>query len=204
MTITTNSGFDGRMAADVVGIAALVEAQAKSGTLRMTTWPLDIVTMGQTWRGVGALGRVGELRESDDGKAEQLDLELNIIDVGLRGFALDPNDYIDQPVSLWLVGINPSSGLIDGSPVKRFGGVMDRAQVDPTEDGAKITMECRTASYNVRTNPAALRLNDAQHKAERPGERGFEYLQSMIGQPVLWLGEWTQAWIKYRAYLKQG
>lgn len=202
MSVTTNAGFDSAAAASAYGVAGLVEAQARSGTIRATTWPVNMTVFGNEFIGVGSLGKIGELRESEDGAAELLSIELSAIDVGLRGFALDPNDYVDQPIRVWVALLNPETGQLAGAPILRFAGVMDRAQILPEDGKVRIVMECRTAVYDVRTNPAALRMNDAQHQADHPGELGFTYLNDMIGRPVLWLGVYTQAWIRFRQYLK--
>ena len=45
----------------------------------------------------------------------------------------------------------------------------------------------------MRSNPAALRMNNVQHQQRRPGERGFEYLTSLIGNPAVWVSKNLQA-----------
>lgn len=204
MSLTTNPGFDQAAGAAAYGVAALVEAQARSGTIRVTSWPVNLTVMGQNWIGVGSLGKVGELRESDDGASELISVELSAVDLGLRGLALDPNDYVDRPLRIWIAMLNAETGQLSGAPILRFAGVMDRAQILPEAGKARIVMECRSAAYDVRSNPAALRMNNAQHQVDHPGELGFVYLNDMIGKPTLWLGVWTQAWIRFRQYLKGG
>ena len=84
-----------------------------------------------------------------------------------------------------------------------------RVQIDPDTPillgtTASISMDCRTASYDVRSNPAALRMNDAQHQARHPGELGFTYLTGLIGNPAVWVSKWLQANLQYRQSLGVG
>jgi len=203
MSISTNAGFQDAASADAYGELALVELQAKSGTLRLTTWPLNVDVLGQTWVGVGALGSISDLHESDDGASEKVSLKLSVADEGLRAFALgDPSDYQDRPARIWIALLDANTGQIRGAPVLRFAGVMDQMTIERDGSKGSIGVDCRTVSYDVRSNPSALRMNHAQHTSRHPGELGFVHLQSMIGQPQLWVGVWLQAWIKFRAYLK--
>jgi len=203
MTILTNSGFDATARAPAYGAFALVELQLRSGTARYTTWPLTVNAMGQTWQGVGNLGSIGQLHESEDGAAEKLTLSLSAVDIGTRALALgDPADYQDRSVRVWVALLDANTLQLSGSPVLRFAGVMDQLKIERDGGKAGIKMECRTGSYDRRSNPAALRMNHAQHQARHPGERGFEYLTSIIGNPAIWISKWLQANLQHIAAIK--
>lgn len=199
MTVTTNSGFQATANAGAYGELALVELQLRSGTARFTNWPLSVQVMGETWQGVGNLGSIGELHESEDGAAEKLTLTLSPVDIGTRALALgDPSDYQDRRVRVWIAMLDANTLQITGAPVLRFVGVMDQMKIDRDGNNASISMDCRTASYDVRSNPAALRMNNAQHQARHPGELGFSYLTGLIGNPSIWVSKWLQANLQYR------
>lgn len=201
MTVETNAGFDAAAESDAYGLLRLVECQARSGTLRLTDWGLDVNVMGHDWRGLGALGKISDLQESTDGANERLTLALSPIDLGLRAFSLgDPADYQDRPVRLWTALLNANTLQIQGAPVMRFAGVMDVMNIDRSRESgtATITMDCRTAAYDVRTNPAALRMNAAQHAVRFPGERGFEYLKGLVGNPAVYGSKAFQAYMYLR------
>lgn len=202
MTVPVNGGFQAAAGAAAYGELALVELQLRSGTARFTNWPLSVQVMGETWQGVGNLGSIGELHESEDGAAEKLTLTLSPVDIGTRALALgDPSDYQDRRVRVWIAMLDANTLQINGSPVLRFVGVMDQMKIDRDGNNASISMDCRTASYDVRSNPAALRMNNAQHQARHPGEMGFSYLSSLIGNPAVWVGKWLQANLQYRQNL---
>jgi hypothetical protein len=194
LTVLTNSGFQAAAGAAVYGELALVELQLRSGTARYTTWPVSITVFGQQWQGTGNLGSVGPLHESEDGAEEKLTLSLSPVDLGTRALALgDPSDYQDRPVRVWVGMVDAQTFQLSGAPVLRFVGVMDQLKVERDGNSGSISLDCRTASYDVRSNPAALRLNHVQHQSRHPGERGFEYLTSLIGNPAVWVSKNLQA-----------
>jgi len=203
MSLTTNSGFQAAAGADAYGQLALVELQLRPGTARYTNWPMSMEVMGQTWQGLGNLGSIGDLHESEDGAAEKLTLSLSAVDIGTRAMALgDPADYQDRPVRVWVALLNAQTMQISGAPVLRFAGVMDQLKIQRDGTTAAIQMDCRTASYDMRANPAGLRMNQAQHVARYPTERGFEYLTSIIGNPAVWITKWLQANLQYMAQVR--
>ena len=79
---------------------------------------------------------------------------------------------------------------------------MDQLKLERKGTTGTISMNCRTASYDVRSNPAALRMNNVQHQARFPTERGFEYLTSLIGNEAVWLTKRFQADANARARAK--
>lgn len=205
MSVEINSGFQAEAQASAYAEMALVELQFRSGTVRLTTWPVDVTAFGETWKGVGTLGSIGELHESEDGAAEKVTLSLSPVDVGTRALALgDPNEYQERRVRIWIAMLNAQTQQMSGAPVLRFVGVMDQPKIE--RDGAKaaLSMECRTASYDVRSSPASLRMNHQQHQARHPGELGFVYLQSLIGNPAVWVSKYTETWLRYRSIFKGG
>lgn len=202
MTVPVNSGFKAAAESAAYGELALVELQLRTGTARYTNWPLSVELMGQTWQGVGNLGSIGELHESEDGAAEKLTLTLSPVDMGTRALALgDPSDYQDRRVRVWIAMLDAHTLQVSGAPVLRFVGVMDQMRIERDGNTGSISMDCRTASYDVRSNPAALRMNNAQHQARHPGEQGFAYLTGLIGNPAIWISKWLQANLQYRQAL---
>ena len=67
MTATTNAGFDAAAAGAVVGALYLVQMDFASGTLYYTNWPVDVTVGATTYTGLGNLGSVGQIKESEDG-----------------------------------------------------------------------------------------------------------------------------------------
>lgn len=189
MTVTTNAGFDAVAASPVATPINLVEMDFATATLYLTTWPVDVVYSGQPYQGIGVLGRIGEMRESEDGNTQSLDLELSQVNATLLGAALGSvSNYQGRAVRVKLA-LADSTGVIQGAPVLRFSGFMDLVKISRQEGQGIVTMSCKTGGYDLRKNPTALRLNDQQHQAERPGELGLAYVADLIGKPQQWLSK---------------
>lgn len=194
MSVTTNAGFDSAASAGAVGVLYLVEMDFLGGTLYLTNWPADVVISGQTYTGLGNLGGVGELKESEDGQTQKVDLTLSQVNASYLSLALGsvPN-YQGRAVRIY-VALTDANLALSGSPVLRFSGWMNLVKVKrENANTGIITVECMTGGYDVRRNPAALRMNDVQHQAVRPGELGFQYVADLIGKPQLWLSKRFQS-----------
>lgn len=193
MSLTTNAGFDTAAAAAAVGALYLVELDFASATMYLTNWPVDVVVGAQTYTGLGSLGTVGAISESEDGSSQTVDLELSQVNTTLLALALgNVSEYQDRAVRIRLA-LTDTSMAISGSPVLRFAGTMDTVGVKRDNGMGKITLRCTSGGADVRKNPAALRLNDAQHQARYPGELLFQYTGDLIAKPKRWLSVRFQA-----------
>lgn len=189
MTITTNSGFDTAAALPAVGVLQLVELDFAAATLYLTTWPVDLTVGTQVYTGVGAVGSIGEIRESEDGQTQRLNIVLSQVNSSNLSLALgNVSNYQGRGARVKLA-LTDANLVIQGSPVLRFSGFMDKVSIKRNGDAGEITLECATGGYDVRRNPAGLRNNDIQHQSRHPGERGLEYKQYLISNPQMWLSK---------------
>lgn len=202
MTVPIDAAFAAAAGAAAYGELTLVELQAASGTVRLTTWPWDVDVMGHIWTGVGTLGRVSEMHEGDDGASEQIKLSLSPVPLDARAFALaDPHEYRDRPVRVWVAMLDAATMQITGAPVLRFAGVMDQMDMPREGTTGTIGVTCRTMNYDVRSNPSSLRMNHVQHQRRHPGELGFTYLQGLVGNPSVWASKAFSAYMYIRNML---
>lgn len=195
MTITTNAGFDTAAAAPAVGVLNLVEMEFTGGTLYLTNWPTNVTVGAQVYTGLGSLGAVSELKESEDGQTQSVDLELSQVNASQLALALGAvSTYQGRAVRVYVALTDPNLAL-SGTPVLRFAGWMDVVKIrrDEQENSGRITMTCKTGGYDVRRNPATFRMNDAQHQSSFPGELGFQYVADLMARPQQWLSKRFQA-----------
>lgn len=187
MAFTTDAGFDAAAHAGALGVLYLVEMQFASGQLNITNWPVPITVGATTYIGVGSLGSVGQIKESEDGAVQTVDLELSQVSSTNLSLALGsvPN-YQNKPVRIY-VAVTDADFNISGTPKMRFAGFMNTVKIKRDGNRGVITLSCSTGGYDVRRNPVALRINHAQHQVLHPGERGLEYVADLIGKPKPWL-----------------
>lgn len=193
MTRATDASFDAAAASSAVGVLYLVQMDFQSGTLYYTNWPVDVTVGATTYTGLGNLGSVSGIKESEDGASQSIDLELSQVNASLLALGLgNVNTYQDRAVRVYLA-LTDSNFVVTGAPVLAFSGYMDKVSIKRDSGVGKITMHCVTSGADVRKNPAALRLNDAQHQARHPGELLFQYTPDLIGKPARWLSVRLQA-----------
>ena len=190
MSLTTDASWNSAASSQVLGVLYLIELAFTSGTLRLTNWPMDMTVLGFTWTGLGAVSQIGELRESEDGQYQKLTIGLTQVQNSYLALALGAAEtYQDRDALIRVAVINAETLQITGAPILRFAGKMDlvRIERDAESNTGKVLLDLIAGAYNVRSNPAALRMNQAQHSARVPGETGFRYVQDLIARPQRWL-----------------
>lgn len=194
MTLATTGPWDTAAASAAVGVLLLVQLDFTSGTQRLTNFPLDVTVLGYTWTGLGTVGSVGGLKESEDGAGETIEVSLSQVNASILALALGGVEtYQGRAASIYVALLDAATLQITGTPILRFSGFMDVVSIKRNDDGAgDITMRLVSMSQDVRTNPSGLRYSDAQHQAEYPGELGFQYITELIGKPVQWLSKTFQ------------
>ena len=190
MTVTTNAGFDSAAASPAVGVLELIELDFLSGPLYLTTWPTNVLIGAQSYTGIGAVGAVGELKESEDGNTQRLQLTLSQVNSSYLSLALgNVASYQGRGARVYLA-LTDTNLVVAGSPVLRFSGFMDKVSIKRSSGNAgQIMLDCATGGYDVRKTPSGLRMNDTQHQARQSGELGFQYVQTLISNPQLWLSK---------------
>ncbi|KQT10960.1 hypothetical protein ASG30_09180 [Ramlibacter sp. Leaf400] len=172
-----------------MGALYLIDLDFAGGRLRVTNFPLDVTAMGHPWTGVGMLGEVGQLQESEDGNYQKVRLTLTQVQSSILALAMGSAETYQDRDAIVYVALFDQTFQIQGAPVRRFAGKMENVSIAERDDKGmgKIHLDLQAGAYNVRTNPAALRMNHAQHVARHPGETGFRYVPTLIGQPRQWL-----------------
>lgn len=163
-----------------------VEFQFKTGTSRLSTANFPITWGGYEWAGVGSIGSIGTVEESDGLEARPLTFSINAADPSWLAMAIGPvDDYRGRPAKMWMCPLTESFQLID-TPIQCWSGQMDMVTVGLNGDTGTISMKCETSAYGLKRRPA-LRLNAAQQKKEYPTDTGFDYLTDLIRDPGVWL-----------------
>lgn len=189
MSLTTDTAWNTATASPALGALYLVELAFTGGTLRVTNWPLDVVALGFTWTGVGAVSEVGPLKESEDGNYQKLTLGLTQVQNSYLALALGAAEtYQGRTARIWVALVDATTLQITGAPLLRFSGYMDQVRIERDEEmTGRVLLDCQTGAFDLRSNPAALRMNQAQHSVRQPDETGFRYIQDLIARPQRWL-----------------
>lgn len=197
MTLSLDSIAQARITASVRGVAWLVELAFTSGTLRVSTFPLDITSGGYTWLGLGNLVDVAAMQESADASAARLTVSLTAVNTAMLAAGLGNVDsYRGKAARLYLQLFDEGFQPV-GAAVRRWSGYMDKVQItrqrSPLEQGGesvgRIEMVCSRAGMARARQYQGLRLTDAQQQQRYPGDTGLRYVQTLLEQPSLWLSK---------------
>ncbi|PCI51399.1 MAG: hypothetical protein COB49_01980 [Alphaproteobacteria bacterium] len=162
-----------QLAAAKLVVVALVRIDFPVYTLRAWTGTGDLVTLGQTFSGLGEFGTVGAIEESMDGSSPRVKLALSGIDPVLRD---QVDDFVAQgsPVFIYYGLMDNDAGVLTADPDLVFTGYVDQPKII---FGAAMTIElaCMGAlEWAKRLTPA--KRNSAYHQAAHPGDTFYDFV----------------------------
>jgi hypothetical protein len=178
------------------GAAHLVTLDFLSGLQRFTTWPTNLIVASNTYIGVGGIGNIAALHESEDIKTDKLVLSLSIVNSGLIAAAVGAaSEYRGRAVTISLQLID-GQFIPAGAAVLRWAGVMDKVRITRNStklaDGVNsgtIELECTRSGMGRVRNAEGLRLTSAQRQLLFPGDLGLEYVPHLLEKPQVWLSK---------------
>ena len=160
----------------------LIELDASSGMARFNTADRTVIYAGNSFLGVGDLGKIAPFGEPTDLSVEGVTIELS----GL------PNDYIDMAMAeniqgraarLWLGFLDDNYALI-ADPVLAFRGRMDTMDLKLGETATVIArIENRMADWD---RPRVRRYTNADQTARFPSDKGLEFVSQTAEREILW------------------
>lgn len=190
--LTLDTSAQSQIEANVRGVQWLVALDFTSGLVRYTTNAVDITSGGNTWSGFGSLVSVDGVRESEDGAPGDITLGLSLVSTAMLAAAIgNVENYRNRSARLYLQLIGPDFQPV-GAAVARWAGYMSKVRIrrSASKDGSsngKIEMICTRAGANRSRAATGLRHTHAQHVVRFPGDNGFEYVQTLVEKPAVWL-----------------
>lgn len=183
------------LASDAVGVVFLVELDFADSTHRFTTFNLPLTVGGNTYVATGALGSVGDIKESQETDAQTLVLSLSVADQSVLASTLgNVESYRGRMARVYLQLLDAQYRPV-GAPKLRFAGEMEPVKVSrdaPDANGAaggRIELPVSRSGMSRARNGEGLRLTHEQQQAEFPGDRGLEYVRVLIERPAQWLSK---------------
>lgn len=162
---------------------ALLSMAFPSATLRMWTGYGDLVWGGYTWTGAGDMGEVSEIEEAVELSAKGSSLRLNGIPPDIAAASLTEN-YQGRPCILYL-GAMTDEGVLVANPYPILSGRMDQIekQDQGTSASLQLTVENRLVDLNRNRE---RRLTHEDQQTDYPGDKGFEFVNSLQNKQLLW------------------
>ena len=169
---------------DTVRPLMLLEIAFKNGVTRVHSGLGEILFEGETFLGLGDIGKVSVIRQESGDSPDRLNLTLSSFDDTVRGEALEAR-YVGQPVKLWLAVLDEDYRIQASQMIWR-GSISDGGvQVGETNQ-ITLTVSNRLEDWD-KARPD--RYTDESHQSRHPGDRFFIYVPVMAEYPIYWGSE---------------
>lgn len=159
---------------------------AAGGTQRIALWPIDVVSGGYTWRGVGDAIKAPTAKASADAGG-RLTLELSAANLALLAVCMGSSQtWRGKRVTLFTQFLDANYALV-GSPRRYWCGTMTRigTRVESGEANqmqAVIEIELTSLGTSRARTAEGLRWTPQQQRSLYPNDAGIDGLPSMLAQ----------------------
>lgn len=169
--------------ASVLKVAVFVKQQFVSGTIYVWSGIGPITWNGQTWLGLGNLGKISMIEEGTNVQARGIVLSLSGIDPTFLAAALGEFQQ-ELPVTVYLTLFDGTGNIID-APAVAWAGMMDSPviQVDGTTATISIACESRLVEMNV---PVDRRYDQEDQNLFAPGDLGMQFVNGIQEVTINW------------------
>lgn len=181
---------------DQLAAARLVELEFPAETERVWSGNGSLTTLdGRVWKGVGGLGRISAIRETEG-------LAANKVVIGIQraadGVELDPVafaaavnvernlDVYNRAVRIYLQVFEVADYKLVGNPETEFIGFMSHI-VTRREGTQVVTINIHCESmFTEGRKPAHIHYTAADQEARFPGDKGFEFIAINVDRILVW------------------
>lgn len=161
----------------------LIEMFFDSGTLRMALCQFDIIYGPDTYTAIGPFSTLDALTESSV-STEGLRLKLNGIDPAVIAIATS-EPYRGRIARLLKAYLDPDTNTVISVPRVQFPGRIHTMLIDEQNDKCDVTVTIEHYDAEL-ARPTPLRLNDSDQQRLYPGDRGCEYVETMVEKQIVW------------------
>ncbi len=181
---------------DQLAAARLVELEFPTETMRVWTGDGPLTTLdGRTWSGVGGLGQISAIKDTEG-------LAANEVVIGIRraadGVELDPEafaaavnaernlDVYNRAVRVYLQVFEVADYKRVGNPEPEFIGLM--SHIVTRREGTQATEINIVAEsmFAEGRKPAHIHYTAADQEARFAGDRGFEFIPANADRRLVW------------------
>jgi hypothetical protein len=160
---------------------AFVQLDHPLGLVQIWSGTGSVTWNGATWLGVGALGAVGEVSETKEIQAHDMNLELSGINAAT--VTLQDGQVRGRAVSIWSRWIDLRTGAWFSDSAVLFSGLMDVVKTAERNGIATMTLTCRSPLFNWDAAPSVYYSNEEQLRLY-PGDTGFDRMPNIPTQTL--------------------
>ena len=188
------AGIQTEVAKRIVTVAIFAEIEFISGTTRVWSGVGDKVLGGDTFTGVGDLGSISTVEETDDVKASNIELTLSGIPSTILSAAIGDSRQ-GLTATIWLAFLDSSLAII-ADEVILFRGRTDIPTI--VEGGETSSMSMRVENHLLDLKRASNhRYTQEEQHETYPADDFFEFIPSLQDKVIRW-----QKFEKFRHIIK--
>lgn len=155
--------------------------------------PLDTAD-GNRWQGSGALGAVSGIEQAVNGQAPRATFTLSGIDAQMMRLARDEfeAEVAGRPVRalIQFFGVDdpedPGNQRVLDAPYPVWAGRCLSPSFTLDEEGNRSVSIEAESLFSLRSRPQFSMYTDADQQRRFPGDRGFEFVGSLVNKTVTW------------------
>lgn len=184
MTRTVTGGVAAALPQPNVGVVLFVEMLFDSGAVRVCSAGYNFPWNTFTWLGVGQLGVVEEVVESEGGEVTGLAFALSGVPSAHLALALGEN-YQRRVVNVYVGFLNlPEHSLII-DPVLEWSGLLDQMVVQDEGQAATIRVTAESELYDF-ARPSPLYWTDEDQRRLFPADTGLRFAKQLNDRVLIW------------------
>ena len=166
-----------------VSLCYLLQITFTTGTVYLTSAPVNLSWNGQTWLGLGSLSSVGPIAEGSDIQAYGCTVTLSGIDPVLIADSL--NDIqIGAAATLYVGFLTPAMALVT-APTIIFAGQVDEPTISYGAETVTISLNLESPLIRLQRG-SFRRLTAADQRINYPGDSGFDWVPSLNFMALRW------------------
>lgn len=176
-------GLKNATEAKVVYPIALLSLAFPSATLRLWTGYGPLTFDGNTWTGAGDMGEISEIEEAVELAAKGSSLRMNGLPPDIAAASLTEN-YSGRACVLYFGALN-ADGTLVADPYPILSGRMDQIEKQDAGKSASLQLTVENRLVDLNRN-RERRLTDEDQQTDYPGDKGFEFVNSLQNKTLLW------------------
>lgn len=145
--------------------------------------PASTFPYGQTFTGLGQMGKISEIPQTNKIQAQNIVLGLSGIPANLVAEAVS-QVRIAGTATLWL-GFFDANGNLLTDPVQIFSGAMDVPTLTDSGETCDISITCENPLISLNLAPNR-RFDDPDQQIYFPGDLGFSFVEALTNLQLFW------------------
>jgi hypothetical protein len=162
----------------------LVQITFKSQTIFCWSGPGPLVWNGNTFLGIGSLGRVGAISEGTGVEASGTSLTLSGIDPLILGECMT-DIQLGATARIWRGLWNVAAGELLGVPYQAFRGQVDKPSFNIGGKTLSITLALESRIVNLQ-RASNRRYTSADQRLAYPTDTGFGWVEQLNDLALVW------------------